>query len=49
MFVGDSLMSKAYARKKKNGSGWEVVGGGNTVNTMGRYGAEDIAAKRNKR
>jgi hypothetical protein len=36
-------MSKAYARKKKHGSGWEVVGGGNTVNTMGRYGAEDIA------
>lgn len=42
-------MSKAYVRKSKNGSGWEVVGGGNTVYTLGRHGAEDIAAKRNKR
>jgi len=42
-------MSKAYARKRKNAPGWEVVGGRNTVFTMGRHGAEDIAAKRNKR
>ena len=42
-------MSKAYARKKKDGSGWEVVGGGYTVYTMGRHGAENIAADRNKR
>ena len=41
-------MSKAYTRKRKNAPGWEVVGGGNTVFTLGRYGAEDIVAKRNK-
>lgn len=42
-------MSKAYVRKRKHGPGWEVVGGGNTVYTMGRHGAKDIDAKRNKR
>ncbi len=41
-------MSKAYARKGKQG--WEVVEGGKIVTTtLGRHGAEDIAAKRNKR
>jgi len=42
-------MSNAYVKKRKDGQGWEVVGGGNTVFTMGRHGAEDIAAKRNMR
>ena len=38
-------------RKRKYGQGWEVVDkNGNTVCfTAGRHGAEDIAAKRNKR
>ena len=46
--IGELLMSKVEARKRKDGQ-WEVVGGGNTVITMGRDGAEDIAAKRNMR
>ena len=49
LWLGDSLMSEAYIRKRKDGQGYDVVGGGNTVINVGRHGAEDIAAKRNKR
>jgi hypothetical protein len=42
-------MSKAYAIKRKDGQGYDVVGGGHIVYNVGRHGAEDIAAKRNKR
>lgn len=42
-------MPKAYTIKRKDGQGYDVVGGGHTVYNVGRHGAEDIADKRNKR
>jgi len=47
--IGDLLMSKAYVRPHPWIKGqWEVVGGGYPVTTLGKDGAENIAAKRNK-
>ena len=44
--TGDSLMSKAYVRPHPQIKGnWEVVGGGYSVTTLGKAGAENIAAK----